>query len=1034
LKLGRSETIGAFDESFTVVDKTSKIYAKKLRAARAPLIFGRAAQNSSGGRPRAGTERNAAVIVPDLRGEADRLLLERAPVGVLVNEDMDIVEFRGRTVPYLEPAPGEASLNLLKMAHGGLALDIRAACREARKQNAPVRREGLQIDREGRLSTFNLEVIPMASAPARERHFLVLFEERAQTSEIDPTKPSNEKTTKRPARSESALLRRLRQELAATKQNLRAIIEELEGANEELNSLNEEALSTNEELQSTNEELETAKEELQSTNEELMTVNDQLQSRNLEVTQISNDLENLFESVAAPILMLDQNLRIRRFTPAAAKMLDLIATDIGRHFGDLRHGLDVSDLETTVLGVINSVSAKELEVRDRTGRWYLLRIHPYTTSEKDVEGAVVMFFDVDDLKRSLDTAEAARQYAEAIIATVREPLLVLDASLRVVKANRSFYEAFAVSPADTEQKLVYELGNHQWDIPKLRDLLERVLPNKSQFEGFEMEHDFPVIGLRKMILNARRIRHDEAGDQLILLAIEDVTEHARAEEALRVNEAHSRRLADAMPEMAWSARPDGYVDYYNERWYEFTRLPRGEWGDASWVSALDPEHVERVRQGWYGGALLSGERFEIEARFRDPAAGGYRWHLIRADPARDEAGQIVRWFGTSADIEQQKRAEEALEEADRRKDEFLAILAHELRNPLAPIVSSLDTLRTQVAAAPLEKQAWSVIDRQVGRLTRLVDDLLDISRVTRGKLDLQRRVMDLTAVATSAVESVRPQFAARGHELTLHLPPEPIRVFGDPARLEQVLTNVLTNAARYTLDGGHIGLSVESAGGDAILRVKDDGIGIPSEMLSRIFIPFTQVESSTSRGSGGLGIGLAVVRMLVELHGGSVDARSPGLGQGTEITVRLPTLSDAQPTEELSTEAPARILEHTSRRILIVDDNADAAQSLATALELSGHRVSVAYDGPSAIEVAIAERPDIIFLDIGLPGMDGYEVAAALRQRAELCHARIVAVTGYGQDRDRQRTRDAGFDQHVVKPVNLNDLWDLLERLTERPS
>jgi PAS domain S-box-containing protein len=359
-----------------------------------------------------------------------------------------------------------------------------------------------------------------------------------------------------------------------------------------------------------------------------------------------------------------------------------------------------------------------------------------------------------------------------------------------MKANRSFYETFAVSPEDTEQRLVYELGNHQWDIPKLRDLLERVLPENGQFAGFEMEHEFQAIGFRKMILNARRIRHQGAGEPLILLAIEDVTEQAHAEEALRLNEEHSRRLADSMPEMAWSARPDGYVDYYNERWYEFTRLPRGKWGDASWAPALDPEHVERVRQAWYGGALLSGERFEIEARFRDPAAGGYRWHLIRADPARDKAGQIVRWFGTAADIEQQKRAEEALEEADRRKDEFLAILAHELRNPLAPIVSSLDTLRTQVATVPLEKQAWSVIDRQVGRLIRLVDDLLDISRVTRGKLALQKRVMDLTAVAASAVESVRPQFAARGHELTLRLPPEPIRVFGDPARLEQVLTNV----------------------------------------------------------------------------------------------------------------------------------------------------------------------------------------------------------------------------------------------------
>jgi PAS domain S-box-containing protein len=422
---------------------------------------------------------------------------------------------------------------------------------------------------------------------------------------------------------------------------------------------------------------------------------------------------------------------------------------------------------------------------------------------------------------------------------------------------------------------------------------------------------------------------------------------------------------------------------------------------------------------------------------RDGRAADERWHL-RQDgsrffasgtltPVRAGDGPLLGFTKVTRDITERKRAEEALKDADRRKDEFLAMLAHELRNPLAPISNALHLVRLH-GADP--QQALEMIERQVEHMVRLVDDLLDVSRITRGKIELRRERVDLAAVAVRAVEGSRPLIDARRHRLEMRLPDGPLPVDGDPMRLAQVVWNLLNNAAKYTPEGGRIALTVEAAGGEAVVRVRDTGMGIPADMLARVFDLFTQVDRTLDRAEGGLGIGLTLVRRLTEMHGGTVAAHSAGPGQGSEFVVRLPLAAGA-PAEAPVAGAPAVPPGPAprGRRILLVDDNRDSADSLAMLLQLLGHDVRTAYDGRQALVVAGAYQPDLVLLDIGLPGLNGYEVAAQLRAMFGTGRMVLVALTGYGSQEDRRQTREAGFDDHLVKPVDLDALRELLASL-----
>lgn len=372
---------------------------------------------------------------------------------------------------------------------------------------------------------------------------------------------------------------------------------------------------------------------------------------------------------------------------------------------------------------------------------------------------------------------------------------------------------------------------------------------------------------------------------------------------------------------------------------------------------------------------------------------------------------------------QEEQARATAESASRAKDEFLALLGHELRNPLSPILTALELLRMR-GVKGIEREC-GIIERQAQHLVRLVNDLLDVTRITRGKLELHKEPTELGAIVKKAIETASPLLAKQQHHLQVAVPDEGLRLGADPARLTQVFSNLLQNAAKYTEPGGHILIEAERAGNAAILRVRDSGNGIPAELLPRIFDLFVQGGQSLARTQGGLGVGLSVARSLVALHGGTIDARSEGLGRGSEFTVRLPLLQTelARSGEEPPTVGqPGR-----SYRILMVDDNEDAVGMLAEFARSAGHEVTIAHDGPEALRAVQQFVPDLALLDIGLPVMDGYELARRLRQQQKLAGLRLVAVTAYGQDSDRQRAREAGFDQHIVKPLTVERFLSLLQ-------
>ena len=524
LMLGASETVGNFADLFALTDKQARIYCKK--AVQTPSVsFSPAIPGIKIPGDRA--ELPQPPLLPDVtevQRQADRIVLTGfSPAGVIVNRHLNVLQFRGRTGLFLEHPHGEASFDLLKMAREGLVPDLRSAIAKAMKEEARVRRDHVRVRQDGSWLNCSIEVVPFNVPPAPDKFCLVLFDLKPDAGNGAPRgkKLPAGKTSLR--QSETRELNHLREDLAATRDSLQSIIEEQEATNEELRSANEEIMSSNEELQSTNEELETAKEELQSTNEELTTLNDELESRNLELEQVNNDLHNLLSSVNIPVIILTSDLRIRRFTAMAEKMFKLIPGDIGRPVTDINTPLDIPDLEKQVHEVLESLAPKDLELRDKNGRWWAVRIRAYKTMEHKIDGAVIALMDIDALKLAMRKIAQSRDFSEAIVNTVREPLLVLDDKLAVKSANPKFYRTFKVKPEDTVGRHIYQLGNGQWDIPKLRTLFDDILKTNTSFNDFEVEHHFPSIGRKKMLLNARRLNLHDADGEMILLAIEEVS-------------------------------------------------------------------------------------------------------------------------------------------------------------------------------------------------------------------------------------------------------------------------------------------------------------------------------------------------------------------------------------------------------------------------------------------------------------------------------------------------------------------------------
>ena len=1081
LYLGASESIGGFTDLFEPLDKKHKIYAKKAAATPAFQLTAtnrgepsRVSRTNRGPFLQHAEERAAEGFRGELSAEreADRVSVNQfAPPAVLINADLQILQFRGPTAAYLEPPTGKASFDLLKMARTGLMMPLRAAVNKAKKENATARKHG-RVEDDGHARDVDIEVIPLKNL--RERCFLVVFKEAGTNGAAGSTTPDTRRsaratsahTESAPRVADSRRIAALEAELAETRDYAHAIQEQHETSNEALQASNEEVQSANEELQSINEELETSKEELESANEELTTVNEEMASRHAEVNRLNSDLVNVQTSAQLAIVLLGRDLTIRRFSVQAEKQLNLLASDVGRPVSHVRHNLDLPDLEPFIAEVIDDVRAREREVQDKDGRWFSLRVRPYLTSDNKVDGAVLVLVDINDLKRSELAIASAREYAENIIGTMREPLVVLDPDLRVESVNRAFYQTFGVTPAETIGRFVYELGNRQWDIPEFRTLLEEILPQSHTIEDFLVEWDFEHVGRRSMLLNARRMHSHQGVNGRIVLAIEDITERRQTELELRDSEERYRTLFDLGPVGVYSCDAAGVIQQFNRRAAEL-------WGRETAPGDTAQRFCGSFKMFRPDGSFMPHElcpMAEVVAGTVSDVRDG-EVHIERPDgtrvtvvvnirPLKNQRGEITGAINCFYDITARKQAEEVLRDSDRRKNEFLAMLAHELRNPLAPILVSIEVLRRvreSEASDPMNRDresaelptshdlrgradhALDVLQRQVGQMVRLVDDLLDAGRISRGKIDLRRERVELSSAIYHAVDAAGPIAERRGQELIVVLPSVPVYLDADPTRLGQIVGNLLNNACKFTERGGHIWLTVEreeesgaTLGEGALvrfpqlaIRVRDTGVGIAADQLEHVFEMFTQVDRSLERSLSGLGIGLTLVRTLTEMHGGTVEVHSEGVGQGSEFVVRLPL---AEPPAAASPRpTPTQSVPTTPLRVLIVDDNRDSAEMLATLLRFSGHETFAAHDGLEAVEAAARLDPDVILLDIGLPVLNGYEAARRIReQQGQTRRPLLVALTGWGQEEDRRRSRESGFDAHLVKPVDHDVLGELL--------
>ena len=516
----------------------------------------------------------------------------------------------------------------------------------------------------------------------------------------------------------------------------------------------------------------------------------------------------------------------------------------------------------------------------------------------------------------------------------------------------------------------------------------------------------------------------------VMLIHEDISAQKAADLTGRLSERRMEQLANSIPQLAWMADSTGSITWYNDRWYEYTGTTAEQMTGWGWQSVHDPEALPAVMKLWTA-SLVSGEPFQMTFPLKGKD-GAFRPFFTLVAPLKDATGAVQQWFGTNTDVSELKSAEDALRAlaaelaaTNLRKTEFLATLAHELRNPLAPLRNGLQILRLGSGDTAVAGRARDMMERQVDHLVRLVDDLLDVARISGGKIELRRETASLQEVVARAVETAMPAIEAQRHILTVDAPEEPVLVDIDPARFTQILANLLGNAAKYTPPGGQLRVVAGVERDLAVAKVVDNGVGIPAAALEHVFDMFAQVRDNMSMAQGGLGIGLSLAKKLVDLHGGSLSAASEGPGEGSTFTVCIPLATlgaetDEDPKESVGTSAAAQSL-----RVLVVDDNLDAGDSLALLLSFEKHQVRVARDGATGLKIAREFQPHVAFLDIGMPGMNGYEVAAAIRGAGGL-QPLLVALTGWGSKADVERTLAAGFDKHLTKPANAEDIKLLL--------
>jgi two-component system CheB/CheR fusion protein len=899
LFLGSSETADAASRLFTPTDKAQRIYranptGRPLRALQALPLGRDSGRAMRGPVPLPATQPRTAAVVHR------ELIEEVAAPSVLVTHDYEIVHVSARAARYLRFAEGEPSHNLIHAVPPELREELRTALFQALQLRARVESPVVPAVVEGRPASIRMSAQPVRHAAWPGEMLLAVFEETEAAGEAGT---SAGPTDKDPA------VARLEGELRLKNDQLRATVEQYETSAEELKASNEELQAINEELRSATEELETSKEELQSTNEELITVNHELKTKIDETGEINDDLKNLISSTDIATVFVDPSMRIKRFTPAATALFNIIASDIGRSLFDITHKLEYADLAKDARTVFATLKTIEHKIRSSDGRHLLARLVPYRTIEDRIGGAVLTFVDVTSLRRAEADVDEGRERMQIIADAMTDfAILTLDLDGRITSWSAGAVKLFGYSAGEATGQLF--------------DILFR--PEE-----------------RAMGLPAEKLR--------------------------------VARETGRSPDERWMVRKDGSLF----------------WGSG----VTTPLRVGGIEGYAKICRDITNERSADEQRVRE---------------AQDERKEAV--------------AESAA------KSEFLAVMSHELKHPLNLINVNAQLLTTlpEAQSLPAVMRAARTIQRTVQGQARIIDDLLDMSRTNIGKLAVNRVPLLLLeaiqpcmtwALAESRSKDVR--LYAKGFD-------EPILIDGDPVRVEQIAWNLLSNAIKFSRSGGSIAVRVSQDGQEALLQVTDSGRGIAPAFLPHVFEMFKQADAPTTRGEGGLGIGLALVKSIAELHGGRVAAESAGPGRGSTFKVWLPLhqSTDFAPLDGHSA-APARSLAGT--RILLVDDAADTLETFGYLLEHEGALVTPAANGADALELARTTDFDLLISDVGMPYMDGYEMMAEMRRRPRSAGLPAVALTGYGRPQDVQRALGVGFNAHVDKPVDFGHMRDVMK-------
>lgn len=943
-------------------------------------------------------------LVDDKGLPCEAVLDAALPPTFAIADDDCICFAHGDLKPYLQ-AGGERNRSF-DPTNVRLA-DFTAAMRAAIERSRSERCEVVTYEAIGGAGKSQVARIVARPAPRIGERAVVVTLEAADKA------VRREQSTHRRNAADVKRISQLERELSRVRRTLSETEIKLSSANEKLRSSHEAALAVNEELQLSNRELE-------HTTDELRFLNRRLKEKVEQLKYAHDDLVNFFASTEMATLFLDEDLRIKRFTPIVEEILEVGPSHRGFFVSDIDHELLQSGMIDDARGVLDDHVPRWRNININDGRWFTRRVLPYRTDNLSVEGVVVTLVDITDLKLTEDALRESEARFREMADGLPQVVWVHGPGGEQELVNQTFCDFFGVSREEMKgqrwRKFLHE-DDVQGYVRKFLECVAKRQPFHAQVRVRREDGEW------RWLDSWGKPRFTASGEfKGFVGSSTDVTEQKKTEAALRESEERFRILADNIAQLAWMADRQGHIFWYNQRWFDYTgTTPLQMEKDTGWAGIAHPDYLEQVKVK-YQRSVETGEPWEDTFPMRGKD-GKYRWFLSRALPTRDASGNIVRWLGTNTDVTKQLEVEQLLRESDQRKDEYLAMLGHELRNPLAAITAATELAKISQTKDTRLQHAFAVLERQSRHVTQIVDGLLEVSRIARGKIELDVKPVRIHDVLGSVLQDRIPHIQKRGLHLVQRYSDPDLWVAGDWVRLVQIFDNLLGNAIKFTQASGTITVSTEQSGSFALVRVADSGVGIREEMLSRIFEPFLQEAQDVARAAGGLGLGLSLAKSLSELHGGTIEARSAGAGKGAEFLVWIP-LSSA---EESSNEE-ARRDAGAQKRVLIVEDNADAADTLASLLELKGHLVRVARSAGEALETLEVEEADVILCDIGLPGVSGLEFARRLREDGRLKETRLVAVTGYGQPEDRKRSLEAGFDEHVTKPVGIDTLESLLAR------